>query len=128
MNENITNEIAESVSGVDTSTVASDVEVVNSGVSSVDVVAGDDVSGVSGSDSDSESVDTELVESVLYESGLSVSSGDVSAYSEVERQMDSEILGSINTLNSTLTLVLFFLLFQWIDKKVQAITRGMTNE
>lgn len=124
MNENIT----ENNTVVDSSNVSNNMEMGNSGMSSDYVVTNDGEYTFSTNNTDDGTVDAELVQSVLSESGMSVSSGDVSTYLEVEQQVDSEILGSLNTINSTLTLVLFFLLFQWIDKKVQAITRGMTNE
>ncbi len=49
-------------------------------------------------------------------------------YSEEQQQMDAAVLGSVNTLNGTCTLILFFLLFAWADKKVQAIMNGVTGK
>ena len=124
MNENIN----ENSVGGSPSIAPDSLEMVNYNVAGSDVVSGDGVCSVSGSDTVIESVDTGLVQSLLYEAGYSVSSGDVLAYSEAERQVDSEIIGRLDTINGTLTLILFFLLFQWVDKKIQVIIRGMTNE
>ena len=128
MDENITNEITESTTGLDSGTFENDAEVLSSGDSSDTLESGNNLETVSTGDSNAGTVDTELVYSVLSDVGLVDSSGNVSTYSETEQQADSELYGAVTELNATLTLVLFFLLFQWIDKKVQAITRGMTNE
>ena len=78
--------------------------------------------------------DTELMESTdstESESTESVSMGDsttyILTYSEEEQQVDSELIGGINKLNGTCTLLLFFLLFAWVDKKVRFFTKGFTN-
>lgn len=78
--------------------------------------------------------DSELVESESTdESGISefVSDGDstsyILTYTEEQQQADSEIIGGINQLNGTCTLLLFFLLFAWVDKKVRFFTKGFTD-
>lgn len=70
----------------------------------------------------------DITESELDES---VSMGDstsyILTYSEEQQQVDSELVGGINKLNGTCTLLLFFLLFAWVDKKVRFFTKGFTN-
>lgn len=77
---------------------------------------------------------TESGDELSNESDLieSVSMGDsttvVSAYTEAEQQADSELIGSVTALNGTCTLILFFLLFAWVDKKIQAVVNGVSGK
>lgn len=62
----------------------------------------------------------------------SVSSGDasgtaVSGYTEEQWEMDSQIVGCLTDLNNTCTLLLFFLLFAWIERKVRFFMKGFGN-
>ena len=80
----------------------------------------------SGTGEDSELLESDdTTESELDES---VSMGDsttyVLTYSEEQQQADSELIGGINKLNGTCTLLLFFLLFAWVDKKVRFYMKG----
>lgn len=82
---------------------------------------------VSGTESEliesDDNTESEFDESV----SMGDSTTDILAYTEEERQADSELIGSINQLNGTCTLLLFFLLFAWVDKKVRFFTKGFTN-
>lgn len=93
----------------------------------VELESGDTVVSDTGEDSElMESTDgneSELGESV----SMGDSTSDILAYTEEERQADSELIGSINQLNGTCILLLFFLLFAWVDKKVRFFTKGFTN-
>lgn len=46
-------------------------------------------------------------------------------YSEEQQQMDSQIIERLDNLNGTCTLLLFFLLFAWVDKKVRFFVKGI---
>lgn len=82
----------------------------------------------------STSTDTESGDELSNESEISesVSMGDsttfVSTYTEAEQQADSELIGSVTALNGTCILILFFLLFSWVDKKIQAIVNGVSGK
>jgi len=46
-------------------------------------------------------------------------------YTEEQREMDSQIVERLDNLNGTCTLILFFLLFAWVDKKVRFFVKGI---
>ena len=88
-----------------------------------------DYSVESGTGDDSELL--ELEDTTESEFGESVSMGDstsyILTYSEEQQQIDVELVGGIDKLNGTCTLILFFLLFAWVDKKVRFFTKGFTD-
>lgn len=86
----------------------------------------DVMESVSGGDigEDELSNESEVSESV----SMGYSTLIVSEYSEAEQQADSELIGSVTSLNETCTLILFFLLFSWVDKKIQAIMNGVSGK
>lgn len=62
----------------------------------------------------------------------SVSGGDASAisvyeYTEEQREVDNQIVECLTDLNGTCTLLLFFLLFAWIERKVRFFLKGFGN-
>ena len=86
-------------------------------------------SGDAGEDELSNESDVGESDNVVYSTVV------VSEYSEAEQQADSELIGSVTVLNETClllnetcTLILFFLLFSWVDKKIQAIVNGVSGK
>ncbi len=97
------------------------VELDNSDVEAVDVDDPDTITALSGGNAGTDDYATE-----------SVSGGDSSAisvyeYTEEQREVDSEIVERLTDLNGTCSLLLFFLLFAWIDRKVRFFMKGFGN-
>lgn len=97
------------------------VEMDDSDVEAVDVDNPDIIPTVSAGDAGYDEYATESV------NGGDSSSVLIYEYTEEQREMDVEIIGCLNQLNTTCTLLLFFLLFAWIDRKVRFFMKGFGN-
>ncbi len=80
------------------------------------------------SSGDSESTEYTSESNIIESVSMGDSTTVISAYTETEQQADSELIGSVTSLNETCTLILFFLLFSWVDKKIQAIMNGVSGK
>ena len=91
----------------------------SSGSEALNVDGGSDV----GSDAFGDALSDEFIEGDA--STEMDSTAVLYTYSEEQQQMDSQIIERLDNLNGTCTLLLFFLLFAWVDKKVRFFVKGM---
>ena len=94
-------------------------EMGSSGSEALNVDGGSDV----GSDAFGDALSDEFIEGDA--STEMDSTAVLYTYSEEQQQMDSQIIERLDNLNGTCTLLLFFLLFAWVDKKVRFFVKGM---
>ena len=105
-------------SGSEQSNVSSS-EMGSSGSEELNLDGGSDV----GSDAAGDALPDELIEG---DASVEMDSPAVlHSYSEEQQQMDSQIVERLDNLNGTCTLILFFLLFAWVDKKVRFFVKGI---
>lgn len=120
MDENLLEEITPSESDIE-GTGVGDVEMGASGDEESTLDGGSDVD----TDATGDALTDELIE------GDASTEMDTSTvlytYTEEQREMDSQIIERLDNLNGTCTLLLFFLLFAWVDKKVRFFMKGFGN-